>query len=307
MSIIKPKIPKLFSAIVAPKGKKVKLSNYPADYKQYKAIKQYSTKQIQLQAKDLLSESIFKLQMAQEKLWAAKKYGILIVLQGMDTAGKDGTINHVMSGLNPQVCRVASFKIPTELEASHDFLWRCSLQLPMRGEIVVFNRSHYESVLVTKVHPDCLEDLPEELNLQNNKNFWQSRYEDINDFERHLARNGTLILKFFLNISHDEQKKRLLERLNNQEKYWKISPADFKERPFWNEYTKAYEDMLSSTSHEHAPWVIVPSNDKKIARAIVADTIADSIEALDIDYPKVSEEQVKQFQKIKKQLEQEKS
>lgn len=303
MSIVKPVIPKAFSGIVASTGKRVKLSDFPADYHQYKLLQKYSSKEIHDKAVDILANSIEKLQMAQEKLWAAKKYGILIVLQGMDTAGKDGTINHVMSGLNPQVCRVASFKVPTTLEASHDYLWRCSMQLPIRGEIVVFNRSHYEAVLVTKVHPEFLEDLPKELDINNNKKFWVQRYEDINNFEQHLARNGTVILKFFLNISRDEQKKRLLERLNNEDKYWKISVADFKERPFWQEYVAAYEDMLSATSYPHSPWIIVPANDKKIARAIVADTIANAIECLDIDYPKVSPDQIKQFQKIKKQLE----
>lgn len=306
MSILKPSIPERFLRIVALTKKKVKLSDYPADYTKYEILKQYSVKEIELKAKDLLSEGILKLQMAQEKLWAAKKYGILIVLQGMDTAGKDGTINHVMSGLNPEVCRVASFKVPTGLEASHDYLWRCSMQLPARGEIVVFNRSHYEAVLVTKVHPEVLEDLPEALNAENNKDFWDQRYEDINAFEKHLARNGTLILKFFLNISHDEQKNRLLGRLSNQEKYWKLSPADFKEREFWNDYVSAYEDMLSATSYPHAPWLIVPANDKKIARAIVADSISASIDALDISFPEVTKEQIKEFQKIKKQLEQEK-
>ncbi|HLX52841.1 MAG TPA: hypothetical protein VKR58_02815 [Aquella sp.] len=195
---------------------------------------------------------------------------------------------------------------PTALEASHDYLWRCSLQLPSRGEIVVFNRSHYESVLVTRVHPEALEDLPEALSVKKNKDFWAQRYEDINAFEKHLARNGTLILKFFLNISHDEQKNRLLERLNNQDKYWKISLSDFKERAFWNDYVSAYEDMLSATSHRHAPWLIVPANDKKVARAIIADSISASIEALDIDFPEVTKEQIKEFQKMKKQLENEK-
>lgn len=305
MSIIKPNIPGHFLEIVPTAGKKVKLQDYPADYKQYDAIKQYISKEVEL-PQDLLSEGIIKLQTAQEKFWAAKKYAVLIILQGMDTAGKDGIISHVMSGLNQQICRVASFKVPTELEASHDYLWRCSLKLPVRGEIVVFNRSYYEAVLVTKVHPEYLEKLPEQLNVENNKNFWQQRYEDINAFEKHLVRNGTMILKFFLNISYDEQKKRLLERLNNQEKYWKISPADFNERAFWNEYATAYEDMLSVTSHEYAPWVIVPANDKKVSRAIVADFISNSIEHLDIDFPQVTKEQIKQFQKIKQQLEQEK-
>ncbi|MCC2625317.1 MAG: polyphosphate--nucleotide phosphotransferase [Burkholderiales bacterium] len=303
MNIIKPTIHERFSPIIAPAGKKIRLSKYPADPRKYKAIQQYSTKELENRAKDLLSEGIIRLQMAQEKLWAAKKYGILIVLQGMDAAGKDGAIKHVMSGLNPQVCRVASFKAPTSLEASHDYLWRCSLQLPIRGEIVVFNRSHYEAVLVTRVHPEVLETLPEELSLKNNKDFWSQRYEDINAFEKHLARNGILVLKFFLNISRDEQKNRLLERLNNPDKYWKISPSDFKERPFWNEYIEAFEDMLSATSYPHAPWIIVPANDKKIARAIIADTISHAIDSLDIDYPEVSKEQIKEFQKIKKLLE----
>lgn len=303
MSIIKPRIPELFSEIIAPADKKIKLENYPADYTKYDAIKSYSNKELEKLAKDMLSDGAVRLQEAQEKLWACKKYGILIVLQGMDTAGKDGTIRHVMSRVNPQGCKVAGFKVPTPQEAAHDYLWRYSIELPARGEIAVFNRSHYEAVLVTKVHPENLEDLPDKVNLENNKNFWGQRYEDINEFERHLARNGTLILKFFLNISHAEQKSRLLDRLSNEDKYWKISEADFKEREFWDDYTSAYEDVLSTTSTDYAPWIIVPANDKPIARAIVADTISYAIEQLDIDFPSVSEEQVKQFKKIKKQLE----
>jgi PPK2 family polyphosphate:nucleotide phosphotransferase len=304
MSILKPKIPELFEAIVAPFAKKTKLGDFPADYSDYKAIKSYSTKEVEEIAKDMLSDGIAKLESASDILWASKQYGILIILQGMDTSGKDGTIRHVMSGINPQACRVASFKVPTALEASHDFLWRCALQLPAKGEVVVFNRSHYEAVLVTKVHPEFLEELPSQLSLENNKNFWDDRYEDINAFEKHLARNGTLVLKFFLNISQDEQKKRLLERLKNEDKYWKISPADFTERKFWKQYISVYEDMLSATSTEYAPWIIVPANDKPVARAIVADTIAHAVSQLGINFPQTSKEQIAQFQKIKKELEQ---
>lgn len=304
MSVLRPKIPELFSEIIA--TSEVKLDNYPADYTKYDVIREYSTKDTKDLARNMLSDSVSKLEELQEKLWASKKYGILIVLQGMDTAGKDGAIRHVMRRVNPQGYRVASFKVPTPLEASHDYLWRCGLHLPARGEIVVFNRSHYEAVLVTKVHPDVLEDLPSGLNLQDNKNFWSNRYKDINAFEKHLARNGTLILKFFLNISYDEQKKRLLERLTNEDKYWKISEADFKERKYWDNYKLAYEDMLSVTSKDYAPWLIVPANNKPVARAIIASVLSSAIEQLEPDFPSVSEDQVKKFKQIKKQLEEEK-
>ena len=301
MPLIKPKVNPQFSDLIVDKPSKIKLSKHDSDYKP-KEVASSGKKKAHNIAAQVLALSRNDLINAQEKLWACKKYGILIVLQGMDTAGKDGTIRHIMSGINPQGCRVECFKTPTNDEHAHDFLWRYSRVLPKRGEIVIFNRSYYEDVLAVKVHPEYMEELSEELSPKNNKKFWQDRFEDINAFEKHLARNGILVLKFFLHISKDEQKKRLLERLSDEEKYWKVSPSDLKERKFWDSYVLAYEDALSHTGQSYAPWVIVPANDKKIARAIVADIIADAINNLKIDYPKLSKTEIQALTKAKLEL-----
>jgi PPK2 family polyphosphate:nucleotide phosphotransferase len=223
----------------------------------------------------------------------------------MDTAGKDGTIRHILSGINPQGCRVQGFKVPTAEEHAHNFLWRYQKVVPQRGEVVVFNRSHYEDVLAVKVHPEYMEQLPPELAVGKNKKFWSERYEDINAFETHLARNGIVVLKFFLHISKDEQKNRLMERLTVEDKYWKISPADLKERHYWDDYIAAYEDLLSKTGHPHAPWIVVPANDKQIARAIVAHVVAEALNGLDIDFPKLSKTEIEELKQSKLQLEKE--
>lgn len=306
MAITKPKINPQFAEIVIDKPNKVKLAKHPADYKA-KEVKKSGKKKAHDFASEVLEQSREALISAHEKLWACKKYGVLIVLQGMDTAGKDGTIRHILSGINPQGCRVQGFKVPTAEEHAHNFLWRYQKVVPSRGEVVVFNRSHYEDVLAVKVHPEYMEQLPSELSVAQNKKFWQERYEDINAFERHLARSGIVVLKFFLHISKDEQKNRLLERLTIEDKYWKVSPADLKERQFWDDYTGAYEDLLSVTGHEHAPWIVVPANDKKIARAIVAQVIADAINGLDIDFPKLSNEEIAELKQSKLKLEKEKN
>lgn len=304
MSIIKPKINPQFKDITLTDLSAVKLNKHPADYKS-SAVKKGNKKKAHNLADNVLDESRNELIDAHEKLWASKKYGVLIVLQGMDTAGKDGTIRHILSGVNPQGCRIQGFKVPTAEEHAHNFLWRYQKVVPARGELVVFNRSHYEDVLAVKVHPEYMEELPEELSLSKNKKFWDSRYEDINAFERHLARNGIVVLKFFLHISKDEQKNRLLERLTIPAKNWKISPADLKERKFWDNYVSAYEDLLSATSTEYAPWVVVPANDKKVARAIIAHMIADAINDLGVDFPSVSKEEVAALKIAKADLEKE--
>lgn len=305
MLAVKPKLPRELNELVAKFEKKTHLDDYPANFSKYKDLEKYSKKEIHEIAGDILEKSRIYLENAQGKLWASRKYGVLVVLQGMDTAGKDGTIRHVMSGVNPQGCRVQCFKTPTAEEHAHDFLWRYSKVLPERGEIVIFNRSHYEDVLAVKVHPEYMEQLPSELLDGYSRDFWDNRYQDINAWERHLARNGIVILKFFLHISKSEQKRRLLERINLDEKNWKVSPADLKERAFWDNYTEAFEDAISNTSRVYAPWIIVPANDKKIARAIVADTIATAIDGLDIDYPAVSQEQKDSLQEAKRKLENE--
>lgn len=304
MTATKAKISPQFKELSITQAQKVKLNKHPSDYKAHE-VKKAGKKKAHLIAGDILEQSRNALITAHEKLWACKKYGVLIVLQGMDTAGKDGTIRHILSGINPQGCRVAGFKVPTTEEHSHNFLWRYQKEVPARGEVVIFNRSHYEDVLAVKVHPEYMEQLPEELSFKKNKKFWDSRYEDINAFEHHLARNGILVLKFFLHISKDEQKNRLLERLTLEEKYWKISPADLKERQFWEQYSSAYEDLLSQTGHEYAPWIIVPANDKKIARAIIANVIADAINGLDIDFPKLTAEAIQELKLAKVALEKE--
>ena len=311
MPHLKPQIPKELSEIVVNFDDKVKLKNYFEDAVKYpsfdKYVEKYSfkNKKNDTVSEDILEDSRERLVNAGEMLWASKKYALLIVLQGMDTADKDGIIKHVFSGLDPQGCTVASFKVPTPEEHAHDFLWRYNKRLPKRGEIVIFNRSHYEDVLVTKVHPEFMETLPDQFALEENKNFWRDRYDDINTFEKHLARNGILIIKFFLHISKDEQKSRLLERLSDEDKYWKVSSNDLQEREHWGDYVAAYEEMLSNTSKEYAPWIIVPANDKKIARAIVAHSIAGAIDALEIEYPTVDKDGMEYLRQAKRQLESE--
>lgn len=224
----------------------------------------------------VLKHDIQRLFEQETLLWASHQYAVLVVLQGLDAAGKDGTIRHVMTGLNPQACHVAAFKVPTEEEAHHDFLWRVHKAVPMRGEIGVFNRSHYEDVLVARVH----ELVP--------KPVWSDRYDQINDFEKMLAKNQVVILKFFLHISKDEQEKRLEQRISDQHKNWKLSPSDFAEHRYWDEYMDAYEDALSRCSTERAPWYVIPSNKKWFRNLAVAQILADTMTALKLKYPAAS-------------------
>jgi PPK2 family polyphosphate:nucleotide phosphotransferase len=227
-----------------------------------------------------------ELETAQELLWASNTYSVLIVLQGMDAAGKDGTIRHVISGVDPQGCEVHCFKPPTPIELDHNFLWRYWDKVPGRGRLGIFNRSYYEEVLVAKVHPEIL--AAERLPGDGGRSVWESRYDDINRFERHLVRNGTVIVKFFLNISKAEQKRRLLARLEDREKHWKFSAADLKERGYWREYMQTYEDMLRETSTAWAPWYVIPADHKYVARALVAAILSGTIGALGLSYPKVT-------------------
>ena len=237
-------------------------------------------------AKEALREGVELLAELQDKLYAQDRWAVLLIFQALDAAGKDGTIKHVMSGVNPQGVEVHSFKAPSEEELDHDFLWRCARRLPERGRIGIFNRSYYEEVLVVRVHPGILarEKLPPELPA---KRIWEERYEDINDFERYLARNGTVIRKFFLHVSKKEQKKRFMERLDQPEKNWKFSAADVRERAHWDEYMEAYEDMIRATATPHAPWYVVPADNKWFTRLVVAAAVVDALERLDLRYPKV--------------------
>jgi PPK2 family polyphosphate:nucleotide phosphotransferase len=253
-------------------------------------------------AQELLDKGIADMRELQDKLYAQGKWGVLIILQAMDAAGKDGLIKHVMSGVNPQGCEVYPFKQPSLEELNHDYLWRSNRKLPERGHIGIFNRSYYEEVLVVRVHPDILknERLPDEV---IGKNIWQERFEDIRNSEHYLTRNGIVIRKFFLNISKKEQKRRFLERLDNPEKNWKFSAADVRERECWDDYMNAYEEMIAATSNKHAPWYVVPADNKWYTRLVVAAAIVDAMEELKLSYPKVGGEARKQLQAARKALE----
>lgn len=251
-----------------------------------------------------LQEGTSRLSELQDKLFAQDCWALLVILQAMDAAGKDGTIKHVMSGVNPQACQVTSFKVPSPEELEHDFLWRAVRNLPPRGRIGIFNRSYYEEVLVVKVHRELLEKekLPPEL---LPKDIWEQRYKDINAFERYLGRNGVLTLKFYLNLSKKEQKNRFLSRLEEPEKNWKFSASDVAERNCWDDYMQAYEQMIQNTSTEHAPWYVVPADHKWITRLVVAKVIVETLEGLKLSYPKVDAEKRKELQAARKLLEQE--
>ena len=256
------------------------------------------------EAKALLQKSIEELSELQEKLYAQDRWGVLLIFQAMDAAGKDGAIKHVMSGIDPHGVQVSSFKVPSAEEIDHDFLWRTTKALPERGRIGIFNRSYYEETLVVRVHPEFLrkQKLPDEL---VTKHIWKERYEDINGFERHLSRNGFLIRKFFLHVSRDEQRRRFLERLEHPEKNWKFSMADVKERERWDDYMAAYEDTIRHTATSHAPWVVVPADDKKFARLVVASTVIDALKSLKANFPTVDSEQQNALDEARRALERE--
>jgi PPK2 family polyphosphate:nucleotide phosphotransferase len=256
------------------------------------------------QYRDMLSAHVKELGARQELLYASNRYALLMIFQGMDAAGKDGAIAHVMSGINPQGCRVVSFKHPSAEELKHDFLWRTTRELPERGQIGIFNRSYYEEVLILRVHPEILraEGLADEL--KDEKTAWHDRYRSIVDLERHLTHNGTRVIKFFLHLSKDEQRRRFLQRIEAPEKNWKFSAADITERQYWKHYMKAYEKCLSATSTHHAPWYVVPADDKLNARLIVSRIVLDTLEGLRLSYPKSSAGRRRELLSLRKQLEQ---
>ena len=254
--------------------------------------------------KKMLAEEQEKLRELQERLYSDGSQSILIVLQAMDAAGKDSLIKHVFGGVNPQGCSVTSFKTPNDKEYDHDFLWRHYIALPAKGKIGIFNRSHYESVLVCKVHPEYnlnekvwkdVEDFDDD--------FWQDRYESIRNFEKHLAENGTTIIKIFLNVSQKEQKKRFLDRINEEDKNWKFSSADLAERALWDEYMKAYEEAINETSKDYAPWYVIPADSKWFTRVAAIQIIIDAMEKMDLKYPKLSEKETIALEDAKKELE----
>jgi PPK2 family polyphosphate:nucleotide phosphotransferase len=278
-------------------GKKVKLKDYSTDYEGKSLNKQI--------AEELLEEGRKHLAIVQDKLYAQNRYGVLIIFQAMDAAGKDSAVKHIMSGFNPLGVKVHSFKSPSKNELDHNYLWRHFATIPARGEIAIHNRSHYENVLVTRVHPEYIlrENLPDLESVDKiNDKFWQKRFKQIVDFEKTLAQNGTIILKFFLHLSRKEQKKRLLERINDPSKNWKFEYGDLVERGHWVEYQHAYEEAISATSKKNAPWFIIPADDKWYARLAIAAVIYRQFEELHIDYPGVSEEQKADLEKARIQL-----
>ena len=281
-------------------GQIVDLQKYPTDYEGNTLTKSES--------QDLLEDGIKHLAEVQEKLYAQNRYGVLIILQAMDAAGKDSAIKHIMSGFNPLGVKVHSFKTPTPLELDHHYLWRHIIALPGRGEIAIHNRSHYENVLVTRVHPEYIlnERLPGIDSVDKiKKEFWTNRFEQINRFEQNIAEDGTVILKFFLHLSRKEQKKRFLERIDNPEKHWKFSLGDLKERERWNDYQSAYEEAISATSTEQAPWFIIPADDKWYARLAMAAIIYRQFNALHIDFPSLNELQKDQLKEGREMLKRE--
>jgi PPK2 family polyphosphate:nucleotide phosphotransferase len=249
-----------------------------------------------------LARQVDELSDLQARLYADNRYALLLIFQAMDAAGKDGVIKHVMSGVNPQGCQVYSFKHPSAEELEHDFMWRTSRALPERGRIGIFNRSYYEEVLIVRVHPEILraQGLPSEAG--EGEQLWQRRFQTIRGFERHLRRNGTCVLKFFLHLSKEEQRKRFLERIDNADKNWKFGSADLEERGYWKEYMRAYEAALPATSTRHAPWFVVPADDKRNARLIVAHAIVDALERLDLKYPRVDAKRRRELLALRKQL-----
>jgi PPK2 family polyphosphate:nucleotide phosphotransferase len=257
------------------------------------------------EGEDMLKKDVLKLSEIQEKLYASNRYGVLIVIQALDAAGKDSVIKHVMSGLNPQGVNVTPFKTPTHQELEHDFLWRHYIALPARGMFGIFNRSHYENVLVTRVHPEYIldENLPEIKTIEDIDNsFWEKRFKQINHFEKTLTENGTVILKFFLHVSKKIQKKRLLERINDPSKNWKFSIGDLKERSLWKDYRKAYEDMLEKTTTSQAPWFVIPADDKWFTRIVIANIIVNELGKLDLSFPQLTDQQKKELEDAKKIL-----
>lgn len=288
-------------AIQAPTNGKFRLADYDPSWEGTKEIQFLSGKKLKKRAKEYLEERRERLIEAQEKLYADDRYSLLIIFQAMDAAGKDGTIKHVMSGVNPQGCQVFSFKQPSAKELDHNFLWRYWCTLPERGRIGIFNRSYYEEVLVVRVHPELVANqrLPVKA---DGDGFWDARFEDINAFERHMTRNGAVILKFFLNVSKDEQRRRFIQRLTHPDKLWKFSLGDLNERAHWADYQHAYEDLIAKTSTPWAPWYVIPADNKWLMRALVIDVITNVIGSLDIAFPKIPPERMKEFRQALKAL-----
>ncbi|MCY7361591.1 MAG: polyphosphate kinase 2 family protein [Ignavibacteria bacterium] len=284
-------------------GTKVSLKDYDTEYNDDVFFKGNILEKADGQK--ILDEEKEKLAVMQEKLYAYNQYSVLIIFQAMDAAGKDGAVKHIMSGINPAGVKVHSFKTPSSNELEHDYFWRHYIALPPRGEVGIFNRSHYENVLITRVHPEYImnEHLPGINNIKDiNDEFWQKRFKQIKRFEKNISQNGTIVLKFFLHISKKEQKKRFIERIDNPKKNWKISPADSKERNFWKDYQFAYEEAIRNTSTEYAPWFIIPADDKWFTRLAIGVIIQKQFEKLNLEYPKVSDKTLAELKVIREQL-----
>ena len=275
-------------------GKKLNLTEWPTAVPALTKSKKHYQK--------VLEEHVKELSALQQLHYASNRHALLLILQGMDAAGKDGAIRHVMSGINPQGCEVFSFKQPSSEELEHDFLWRAACRLPERGRIGIFNRSYYEEVLVVRVHPEKLRNEGLSRQIKDDKSKWDDRYRSIMDFEKHLDRNSTRVVKVFLHISKDEQRKRFLARIDDPEKNWKLSLADIHERKFWKDYVKAYEDCLSATSTHHAPWYVVPADDKDDARLIVSQIVLDALKGLKPSYPATTQKHLAELKSIRKML-----
>ena len=282
---------------VVPEGKKLNLKNYKTDF-----TADYENKE---EAVADLAENNRRLSKLQDTLYAQNTQALLVIFQALDAAGKDSAIKHVLSGVNPQGCEVVSFKTPSMTELEHDFMWRSIVKLPERGRIGVFNRSYYEEVLIVRVHPQILQNQQLSEEIKSDKNIWKKRFEDIKNFETYLTNNGVHVLKFFLNVSKDEQKKRFLARIETPEKNWKFSAQDAKERAFYDDYQKAYRDALQATSTKRAPWFVIPADKKWFTRVAVSEIICEKLESMDLSYPKLSKEQMKSLQEAKKMLESE--
>lgn len=281
----------VIDTLKVPAGTHINLQTSPTTFTKAGELKKLKKSVLKKHAQEFLAKNRKELAEAQELLWASDCYSVLIVLQAMDAGGKDGTIKHVMSGVNPQGCRVWSFKEPCPMELDHTYLWRYLQVLPERGMIGIFNRSYYEDVLVARVHPELLDRQKLPPAVRGGEEFWNRRYEDINALERYLVRNGMLILKFFLHISKEEQKERFMERLTDPEKQWKFAASDMRERRFWDEYMSAYEEAISATNTKWAPWYVIPADHKWVARTAVATIVTSAIQSLDLTVPGVGEEE----------------
>jgi len=288
------RVERLKSLLAVPAGKKISLRDYDPAFMPAPLKKK--------QMKELLADGVALLAEYQDRLYAQSEYALLIVLQAADAAGKDGTIKHVMSGVNPQGCQVYSFKQPSAEELSHDYLWRCACRLPERGKIGIFNRSYYEEVLVARVHPEILDrqKIPRQW---KDEKIWRRRFDEINSFEKYLVQNGIIVLKFFLNISRKEQQNRFLDRIDRAEKNWKFSTSDVAERENWKEYHRAYEDCFRHTSTEWAPWYVVPADNKPYTRIAVAGIIVKTLQDLKLKYPEVGKKRLEELREIRRTLE----